>query len=1047
MLLFCIKDQRRIMVFSHTHASSRLVKCDFAHPQCARCQAAKAECSYDGSATQVDLFNLVKLNETVDILQKRVQSIETDIKDVCSNTQYVANEVRMTRAAGGSQFAEKSSDIDPNEHHHHHQQQQQQQKKEYTASPSNSIARSPRMNNMNNLLATSNTQWSLSLTPKGLRIDTNIVSLHDLYDILLSGVSQFDLAGGSCVHETTNTIDSASQSSGSSSYAPESPRPEAATVLRKKPLWKTRLKTFPLYSSWEPQGKSNNSNSQTEDLSNSGHTRSSSGISSTSTLSSSLSESIPKETLHRMVSIFCECFLCLPCPEPNRSILARFENGTLDPLLANAVFAWTARHAAIYHNLFPGMDPNQVGHGFFIKAKTLVKDRFMKTSIDTMHSLLIMYIYAIGIPSEHKAEVESEAYIYLGLAIRMCLDLKMNSESSSPNPYDKERNRRFFWVFYFLETLGSIHSDKPFSLPPRNMVTVQFPTVMEHEKQGEARYRVEFMIQRFKITRIYRNIIYRTTDEKPLLSQISAIDKELEEWRAALPSYLKYEAGDIHKRRWDSTSFREQACIKLNFEYNFQLCQLYGLFFSKSGADGDDEDGDGQQQQPSTIEVLSREICLKAARNTVELLECWVQLKQLWCHFSLENLMMTTMIYGNILTQPNDGEREIAIKNLEKIAKVLLNSPVRHHKYVLTLVSKIRLIFREILHTELFIDGKGLPGEFLSKAAKEPQQQEQDARVQPPPPPVTASADTKPPRPAAQSTLQPHQHQQQQQQPQPQPFTSQATVTPMAPASSIPSQGQHARTSPMPITTAQGGIQPISLTNQFAQRNAIYNVLDVASASSVFDIHKTDTFSEDMHFSDFVYTPTLLDYSAAVNNAGMMPSAAVSSPNASGRQDFSQQQQGKKPDYTATLEDSFQQQQHYASPSQQQYNYGFSGNSAPARSNMGTPSSSSVNTPNHKNSPSQHSMSPPPWLQISSANTSAAPSSSQPILLNHPADNPQQQQQQQQHYMPLNPNFNPNGQTFPDSQTPQQPNQPQSSAPNVMKNYYGNAPHYNNPYY
>lgn len=60
-----------------------------------------ATCSYDGSATQVDLFNLVKLNETVDILQKRVQSIETDIKDVCSNTQYVANEVRMNRVGGG----------------------------------------------------------------------------------------------------------------------------------------------------------------------------------------------------------------------------------------------------------------------------------------------------------------------------------------------------------------------------------------------------------------------------------------------------------------------------------------------------------------------------------------------------------------------------------------------------------------------------------------------------------------------------------------------------------------------------------------------------------------------------------------------------------------------------------------------------------------------------------------------------------------------------------------------------------------------------------
>jgi hypothetical protein len=871
----------------------------------------------------------------VDILQKRVQSIESDIKDVCSNTQYVANEVRMTRSGSGNKFIDKSE-----------QDEHQEASKEPIA------ACIPR-NSMNNLLATSNAQWSLSLTPKGLRIDTNIISLHDLYHILLSGVSQFDLSS-----TNVREVDSASSQS-----SIESPRPENATVLRKKPLWKTRLKTFPLYSSWEPeqgQGKCNLHNHFND--------------------SQSAIELLPEETLQHMIEIFCECFLCLPCPDPANSIALRYKNGTLDPLLANSVFAWTARHAAIYHNLFPGKDPNQVGEPFFTKAKSLIKDRFMKTSVDTMHSLLIMYIYAIGIPSEHKAEVESEAYIYLGLAIRMCLDLKMNLESKSPDPYERERHRRFFWVLYFLETLGSIHSDKPFSLPPKNMITVGFPTIMEHEKTGESRYRVEFMIQRFKITRIYRDIIYKTTGEKPLLSQISAIDKELENWRAALPPYLKYEPGDIHKRNWNSVSFREEACIKLNFEYNFQLCQLYGLFFSKSA-----------HEQPSTIEVLSRDVCLKAARNTVELLECWIQLKRLWCHFSLENLMMTTMIYSNILSQPNEDEHEIAKKNLEKIAKILLSSPVRHHKYVLTLVGKIKTIFREALGTNLETSGDTLPPKEQPPVI--PKSATNLAESTPPPPPIQLST------------------------PLVQPPTSGPSI-------------HHGSSNSL----STNEIQPIPLTNQFTQKNPIFNVIDVASASSAFDIHKTDTFSEDMHFSDFVYTPTILDYGAAVNHTHILTNVM---PRAAGYS------QGKKPDYTA--EDPYLHHRPYTSPTQYS-NYGYNGNSTAAADAI----------PTHTSSPQQNSMSfqPPPsssssspsWLQMESSVPTSSTPSAQPVLLNHSTEEAS------------HPYIRMAATTYNDSQnhTPPPPQQPttssssssqqqQTPASHAMKDYYSN-PH-GGPYY
>ncbi|KAF7721590.1 hypothetical protein EC973_004461 [Apophysomyces ossiformis] len=678
------------------------VKCDFAHPTCTRCQQANVTCSYDGSATQVDLFNFIKLNETVDTLQQRVQSIESDIKDVRTNTRYVANEVRQSTQTG----------------------KDDQQ--------SSSLKRSRPLHSIAGLIDTGRAQWSLSLTPRGLRIDTNIVSLHDLYDMLLSGLSHLEIDG--C--ETQDLSTSSQSSSGSIT---DSNSANKTTIARKKSLWKCRLKTFPLYSAWEPYTGTEPNHRDRQPR-----------------------EQLSEETRQHMMDIYCTCFLCLPSIGRSGSVADQYRNGTLDPLLTNTILAWTARHAAIYHDLFPGKDPNVVGEPFFQAAKEMLKDRFMTTNVDTMHSLIIMYVYAIGKPGEKRNETESEAYIYLGLAVRMCLDLKMHQEPTSDDPIQCERHRRFFWVLYFLETLCSIHSDRPFSLPSEDTITVDYPNLMPSEV-GEVRWRVEFMIQRFRITRIYRDIIYKTAEEKPLLSSISALDKELQDWYENLPPHFKYSKGDINKRNWQSASFREQACIKLNFEYNFQLCQLYGLFLSKSI----------DEEHPSAIDVLSREVSLKAADTMVELLECWTQLEQLWCHFSLETLMMAATIYGNCLQNPN--ETAWAKTQLEKIANILYTSPLRHHKYVIGLVRRIQSMFVEQMGTTLEL---------------------------------------------------------------------QETPTP-----------DMKREDPVAFSAEPGHVVPSRL---------VPCVLDVASASSAFDLHKTNTIcnAEAMQFSSFMYNTELIDYAS-----------------------------------------------------------------------------------------------------------------------------------------------------------------------------------------
>jgi hypothetical protein len=287
--------------------------------------------------------------------------------------------------------------------------------------------------------------------------------------------------------------------------------------------------------------------------------------------------------------------------------------------------------------------------------------------------------------------VESEAYIFLGLAIRMCLDLKLHEEetcSSGNNNTSmivQERYRRFFWVLYFLETLCSLHSDRPFSLPTDDQMTVAYPDMIGDER-GERRWRTEFMMKRFRITRIYRDIIQRTAHERLLLSSIAELDTSLSEWYDQLPSHLKYTQGDHLHPKWASTSFREQACLKLNFEYQFQRCQLYAVFLKRHYDKATDDDDD--KDASFTMEHKAKEVCLTATTLTIELMQCWNQMQQRWCHFSLDPLMMAVSIFEVLLNDVQVADEVRA--RLTCMLAILQTSPIQHHRYVVLLMARIR---------------------------------------------------------------------------------------------------------------------------------------------------------------------------------------------------------------------------------------------------------------------------------------------------------------------------------------------------------------------
>ncbi|ORY96598.1 hypothetical protein BCR43DRAFT_474412 [Syncephalastrum racemosum] len=744
---------------------------------CERCRQL-ASCSYTGAPTQIDLFNLMQLNETISTMQNQLRSIEEGIGSVHEDTQYIASEIRGKQTAAKRPRA--ADDADP-------------------ALFGKQGAQNDAQTTM--LLPGLKSNWALSLTPSGLRIDTDIVSFNDLYDILLSGLSHFQSRRGL---QEDKESSKPSTTDGEAAYRAATPS-STFSIPPSSPLYKSKDIVFPLYSAWE----SSNNMSQ----------------------SSSYLKLPSGELLDQLLKIYEECFLCLPLPDIDQFI-HECKAQTCCPLVLNAMLSWSARHAAIYHGVFVGQDPNTVGEQYFETAKELLKDRFLTPSTRTVHALLLMYIYSIGKTGPDRAQAESEAYTFLGLATRMCLDLGLHDdddddENDGATPDEKkrpprdsierEKRRRLFAAAEFLETLCAAHSDKPVMFPTTDIA----PEAMPHE-QGERRYRTEFTVHRHKINQIYRRMhqsVCSKHDTKPLLfATVSGLEKQLKDWYAALPDYFHYRP----EMCWSTGSFREQACLKLNFEYHFQMCQLYSIFLPPTNT---------QQRATSTIALLSLRLCVHGADAITDLLECWPQLGQPWCHFTLDTLVMACMIYSRLR---HGDEENHAIKQLRRILAVLLRAPVRHHKYIRTLISRIRRqlndndTVEEEEHSNDAEDGEDeatntafAQAEQLSIPPQTPLNPSAALHPHPPPPPPPA-----PPAPAAEPS----------------------SVTPSVPQPNMPATDLHVQSCP----------------NALSEEDWAWlkhpSVIDWAAHTDM------DLF----RFADFVYTPTM-------DPALQQPSASSSS--------------------------------------------------------------------------------------------------------------------------------------------------------------------------
>lgn len=512
--------------------------------------------------------------------------------------------------------------------------------------------------------------WDISLTQRGIRIDTNIASIPDLYKILLKGVSKLRIGHESTLSHSNfppksrGNFDPDSPASSPSSSADSDA--ESAVVVRNYPFWKPPTLSFPLYNPWESEFN----------------------------MPPGPEEQLPQELIDSLVDCFLACILVLQLPD-KQDFMTQYRNKTLDPLVLNASLSWAARHAAIYHNMFPGKDPNVVGEQFFTRAKQLLRDRVFLSKPTTIHALLIMYLYQVGKMGPMRHETQSEAYLYLGMANRMILDQKMHHPKPELDIVTQELFRRFFWVGYFLELLASAHMDKPSVIPEREVIHIPGCQPLAHEDE-EAQLKVEFSFHRHRLALIYRDISLNLTREEPLLSAVSILDRRLKAWYNELPNYFRWQFNS--QRDFRTRSFREQGCLKLVTDYHFCHLQLYRPFLAKP------------REPPSTIAILSHDICVKSATTISRILVFYTHLKAQWCHFTVDSFVLACLVHQHIFLGDDSRLAEASRLWLINTAGLLRRSPVSHHKAVMSFVQSL----------EEFLIENGMPAHELLKLETKP---------------------------------------------------------------------------------------------------------------------------------------------------------------------------------------------------------------------------------------------------------------------------------------------------------------------------------------
>ncbi|KAI8070928.1 fungal-specific transcription factor domain-containing protein, partial [Gongronella butleri] len=625
------------------------VKCDFLQPTCGRCAGAGLPCSYAVLPRRVDGRAFDHLGSNVDELKERMQKMQSDLVMMKSNVRPFADNIvdgpRIHKnPLYDASFAPSASQPQPNE-------------QQLTAPHQQPVT------------------WKLSLSPSGLRIDTNIASVADLYRILLNGISQLNIND-----DSPAGLFSADALRSAKEDDPSSP---AASPAAPKSITAARL----------PAPNADGQQQDDDKMKKGGSNRRVWEVNDKEarrimqeqypTLMSPMREDVSTmmddhtHLDHLVCSTYHTCFLSYQITDLD-SFVQRIRNThdpDYDPLLANSIYAWTSKHACIYHNACPDKDPTTMGETYFKRARQLLKKRFDISSPNTIHALINLYMYQLS------CERSGLAYLYIGLAIRMAQDLKFHKKEFMPaDPVQREANKRLWWSAYWLDLCAALDSNRPTMVDDKDC-DLEYPMRLPGE-DDEAGYRIAFSVHAINLMKVRKDIAKYLPSEQSgqsLLSAISRFENALTAWLQALPMDLRFFDHDERQQFQPSNSFRDVACLLLNIQYQTTWIMLHKFFLPKKG------------QTATPVALLSLNICTKAANLITRMLRIYAQHLPM-CQFAdtLDGIIASVTIHQvNAVATEDQGIKIVAQRNLILTADILRQSHLTYMTKVKDIISSI----------------------------------------------------------------------------------------------------------------------------------------------------------------------------------------------------------------------------------------------------------------------------------------------------------------------------------------------------------------------
>ncbi|KAG0173459.1 Transcriptional activator [Apophysomyces sp. BC1034] len=636
------------------------VKCDFVQPTCGRCAIAGLPCSYATPPRRVDGHAFDQLGNHVEELKERMQKMQSELAMMKNNLHpfsgnlgFRAGDDDNSSSGATTPFSMSQGPVDQ-------------------LAPKGAVA-VIESQHLQQPQSQQPVTWKLSLSQSGLRIDTNIASVADLYRILLNGISQLNINSDSAANlYSTESIrgdgNKSKQNRGLNRYlgGKNALEPNGQIVGADADMGIAPAQTGGGGGGsggrlWEVDDNEARKILQERKQSD---------------------DTLPQETLDRLMhTCYHKCFLAYQIVDKEAFMQQYSDESGLEPLLANSINAWISKHGCIYHNACPGQDPSAMGEAYFKNARQLLKKCFDISSPTTIHALLNLYMYQLS------SERSNLAYLYIGLAIRMAQDLKFHKKDHMPvDMKQRETNKRLWWSAYWLDLCAALESNRPTMVDDKDC-DLEYPTKLDSEDE-ETGYRISFCVHSIKLMKIRKDITKHLPSEQSgqsLLSAISRLENALTNWLNELPQDLHFEQDDTFQC---TKSFRDEACLILNIQYQTTWVMLHKFFLPK------------QDQTATPVALLSLNICTKSANFITKMLDIYAK-NLSWCQFfyALDGVIASVTIHQVNALSSEKEVAHLAQRNLIVTANVLKKSP-------LVYMEKVNEIIESI---EGFLKKNGLP--------------------------------------------------------------------------------------------------------------------------------------------------------------------------------------------------------------------------------------------------------------------------------------------------------------------------------------------------